>query len=87
METFIELLPDLIVALFVGFGAAFQFLNWKRSGKLTGETKQTNELLDRVAKKVAPSKKKVVHQFIKTTDNELIDVTDRLVSQEVEEDE
>ena len=87
METFISLLPDLIVALFVGFGAAFQFLNWKRSGKLTGETKQTNQLLDRVAKKVAPAKKKVVHQFIKTTDDQLIDVTDKLVSQEVDIDE
>lgn len=82
-----QLLPDLTVAVFVGFGAAFQFLNWKRSGKLTGETQQTNQLLDRVVKKVAPAKKKVVHQFIKTTDGQLIDVTDKLVSQEVDIDE
>ena len=54
METFINLLPDLIVALVVAAGALFQFLNYKRTGKLTSITSEVASSSARVAKKLAP---------------------------------
>lgn len=86
MDTFIELLPDLIVALFVAAGALCQFLNYKKTGKLSNTTAEVANASVRLAKKLAPEKKTVERLYLKIEGKE-VDVTDLLQAKKVEVDE
>lgn len=86
MDTFIELLPDIIVALFVAAGALCQFLNYKKTGKLTNTTHEVAVSSARLAKKLAPEKKTVERLYLSVEGKE-VDVTDLLQAKKVEVDE
>ena len=86
METFVELLPDIIVALFVALGALCQFLNYKKTGKLTNTTSEVAISSARLAKKLAPEKKTVDRLYL-TIEGKEVDVTDILQKRKVEVDE
>ena len=80
------MLPDIIVALVVAAGALFQFLNYKRTGKLTSITSEVASSSARMAKKVAPQPKTANRLFL-VVDGKEVDVTDLLVKKEVEIDD
>lgn len=86
MDTFIELLPDIIVALFVAAGALCQFLNYKKTGKLTNTTSEVAASSARLAKKLAPEKKTVERLYLNIEGKE-VDVTDLLQAKKVEVEE
>lgn len=86
MDIFIELLPDLIVALLVAAGALFQFLNFKKTGKLTTTTSEVAAFSARLAKKLAPEKKTVDRLYL-TVEGKEVDVTDLLQAKKVEVEE
>lgn len=86
MEIFVEMLPDIIVALFVALGALCQFLNYKKTGKLTNTTLEVASSSARLAKKLAPEKKTVDRLYL-TIEGKEVDVTDILQKKKVEVEE